>query len=460
MQNNKYPFSVAIVGAGPAGIYAAEALLKRKDSIEGVDLSIDIIEVLSSPYGLVRSGVAPDHFKIKDVSKQFDKILSNEKVSLKGNIQIGRDLSIEELRLYYDAIILAHGTQKDRALGIPGENIQNSYTATSFVGWYNSHPWFFNIDFDLSGGKAVIIGQGNVAIDVARILLKPTKELHETDIGAHAVEALEKSNIKDVYLIGRRGPLQIACTDKELKELGTIDGVQIKVRKEDLKLNEEETKWLEEAPKGIRRNYEILKEFSEKEDVNANKTLHFRFLLSPVEILGEEQVACLRTIKNTLTGDLNHRKALPTEDSEIMPCEILLRSVGYLGEGINGLPFDKSRGVYPNKHGRVIDNGIKVPGVYTSGWIKRGPSGVIGTNKADSVETVQSLIEDVPLLIEHPKLDKASLWSSLKEDGIHITDYKDWKTIEQEELRRGEAIGKKSLKFRTQEEMLSFIQGK
>jgi ferredoxin--NADP+ reductase len=452
MTNSSSPLRVAIIGAGPAGIYAAEALLKKQEHCK-----IDIIEALSSPYGLVRSGVAPDHYKIKEVSRQFEKVLSNEAVSFYGNVRVGEDISIDELRMYYHAIILSHGTQKDRALGIPGENLERSCTATSFVGWYNSHPWFKDDCFDLSGENTVIIGQGNVAIDVTRILLKSPEDLHATDIGVHAEEALMESNIRNIYLIGRRGPLQIACTDKELKELGELTDVHIQINPEELILTAEEEAWLENAPKGTRRNFELLKEFSRRPKEDKAKTLHIRFFLSPLEVEGTDAVSGIRFVKNELTGELDKRKAVPTTETTHISCALLFRSVGYLGEGIQGIPFDITKGTYPNEKGRIVLNDAVLPGLYTSGWIKRGPSGVIGTNKADSLETVQSLIEDVPNLLQTPTKNAAELWENILAKGHRITDYPDWKKIELEERCRGEKIGKLSLKFRTQEEMLEFL---
>ncbi len=457
MSHEQVQFHFAIIGAGPAGIYAAEALLKKLP-----ECKIDIIEALSAPFGLVRSGVAPDHFKIKEVSRQFEKTLSHPSVSLRGNVRIGEDISIDELRTHYHAIILAHGAQKDRTLGIPGENLEGSHTATSFVGWYNSHPWFKDISFNLNGKTAVIIGQGNVAIDVTRVLLKNVEDLHSTDIALHAEEVLAESTLEDIYLVGRRGPLQMACTDKELKELGEIPNVDVLLRPEDLALTKEENEWLEQAPKGTRRNFEILKEFSERfsnlPNNNSNKRIHIRFFLSPIEISGETEVSGIRFVKNILSGDLDKRLATPGTDTEEIPCDLVFRSVGYLGQGIPGIPFDEKRGIYPNEKGRILQNGTFLKGLYTSGWIKRGPSGVIGTNKADSVETVLSLVEDLEELAKHEIKPSPELWDRLLNEKHFLSDFQDWKEIDREERTRGEQLGKVSHKFRTQEEMISFLK--
>lgn len=471
LDNLNIALNIAIVGAGPAGIYAAEALLKNIP-----ECSIDIIEALPTPYGLVRSGVAPDHFKIKEVSRLFEKTLSNPRVSLIGNVKLGEDVSVEELNNHYHVIILSHGTQKDRALGIKGENLEGSHTATSFVAWYNSHPWFKELDFNLSKKSAIIIGQGNVAIDVARILAKKPDALHPTDIGVHAINALRNSQLEDIYLIGRRGPLQMACTDKELKELGELEDVEVIVEEEELRLTEEETLWLENAPKGTRRNYEILLALSKHDSTSSNyssnnstkgatkKRIHIKFLLSPTEILSTDNntanVRAVRFVKNVLNGELDSRKAEPSDTFLDIPCELVFRSVGYLGEGISGIPFDSKRGIYPNEKGRILNEGSSLKGFYTSGWIKRGPSGVIGTNKADSVETVNSIIEDLESLKNKTISPSNELWDKLRESDHTITNFSDWKKLEEEEKAKGEALGKISSKFRTELEMLNFLNNK
>ncbi|MCL4140445.1 UNVERIFIED_CONTAM: hypothetical protein GTU68_006798 [Idotea baltica] len=369
---------IAIVGSGPSAFFAADMLLKKVENVE-----ISIFEKLSEPYGLVRFGVAPDHAKIRSVTKAFEKTLQKENVTLFCNKEIGKDISLQELRDSFNAVILAYGAQTDRALNIPGEDLAGSYTATAFVAWYNGHQEFTNYEFDLSGENAIIIGQGNVAVDVVRILAKDPEDLKTTDIAEYAVTALKKSNVKNIYMIGRRGPVQAAFTDKELRELGELKNVNIKVNSKDLELNEASKLELESNSRS-KRNYEILKSFLEK-DFNKNfKTIHLKFFLSPTELTGDNKVNNAKFIINKL------------EESITIPCEIFMRSIGYRGLKLENLPFNEKTGTFYQETGRINDeNGVHIKGLYTTGWIKRGPSGVIGTNKACSNETVRSLIEDL-----------------------------------------------------------------
>jgi ferredoxin--NADP+ reductase len=446
---------VAIIGAGPSGIYAGEALLKKLPNAH-----ITFIDALPTPFGLVRSGVAPDHFKIKEVSRVFEKTLSNERVTFLGNIEVDKHISIQELRNMYHLVILCHGTTKDRKLGITGEGLEGVYPATEFVGWYNAHPWFTDKQFNLkSSSAAVIIGQGNVALDIARIILKTTEDLSKTDISSSALESLKDSSIKDVYLVGRRGPLQIACTDKELAEFGDIENLDVVVNLEDLNLTQEEAEWLETAPKGIKRNFEILRNYAENRNDKKEKRLHILFNLSPIELLGSEYLERALFTKNTLDGPLDARKAVPTEETISIECSTLFKSVGYLGTGLAGLPFNESRGIYPNNLGAVLNaDGSHLEGIYTSGWIKRGPSGVIGTNKQDSAETVDKIISDLPRLDLSTKEGSEGLKSALNNRDIRFTTYEEWKQIDTLELSRGEASNKCRKKFETVVEMLSLLK--
>ena len=380
---------VAIVGSGPSAFFAADILTKKLEEVE-----ITIYEKLPEPFGLVRFGVAPDHEKIRSVSKSFDKVLEKENVTLLCNKEIGKDIALSELRDNNDAVILAYGAQTDRALNIPGEDLNGSYTATAFVAWYNGHPEFSSYNFDLSGENAVIIGQGNVAVDVVRILAKDPSELEKTDIASYAVEKLKTSNIKNIYMIGRRGPVQGAFTDKELRELGELENVNIKVSENDLNLNEASKEELETNPKA-KRNYEILKSFLEKEFNPDSKTIHLKFFLSPTEIIGDKKVKQAKFSVNELSGKANSQKASITSKTETIDCDLFMRSIGYRGLKLEDLPFNDKKGTFYHTEGRITDeNGVPIKGLYTSGWIKRGPSGVIGTNKACSNETVRSLIED------------------------------------------------------------------
>lgn len=442
--------NIAIIGSGPSGIYAAEALAKLS-----TDNSIFIIESLFCPYGLVRSGVAPDHQKIKEVAKLFDKVLARENVHFLGNLEIGKNIEVVELEDYFDAIIFCTGAHHDRLLGIPGEGLGNVETATNFVGWYNSHPWFEDKVFDLELENIAVIGQGNVAVDVSRILLKNINDLRKTDISDKALEVLEKSKVKNVYMIGRRGPLQAAFTDKELRELGEIPDVYVSVNPADLVLSQEEQKWLEEAPKGLKKNYTILKEFSERSYNGESKKLHIQFLLSPIEFLGDEKISEIRLVKNSLSGDLSSRKATATESEKKLSVDLVFKSVGYRGRSLKGLPFDDAKGVFHHVCGKITGD-LAHSKFYTSGWIKRGPSGVVGTNKADSVETVNALLAEIENLPQ-PNKSTTEFLDYLKSKQIELIDFESWKLIDQEEIRRGNTIAPRK-KFLNNKEALNFLK--
>lgn len=442
--------SFAIIGAGPSGMYAADALLKNNP-----DASVFIFDSLYAPYGLVRSGVAPDHNKIKEVTKLFDKTFAKEQVSFLGNVHIGKDISVEELRSFFHAIIFCTGAHKDRSLGIEGEHLTHVCNATSFVGWYNVHPWFQDFRIPFNKKKVHIIGQGNVAVDVARVLLKNPKELESTDINPDVLEKLKSSEIRDVHMVGRRGPLQAAFTDKELKELGELEDVYVSVKKEDLILSEEERAYLENAPKTLKANYEILKNLSEKPFAGQSKTLSIRFFLSPVRFdsVDGETVSSVTFCVNLLSGDVANRKAVPTDKQIEEHTDIILKSIGYRGEQIDSLPWDDRKGTFSHEHGLISDGTYQL---YTSGWIKRGPSGVIGTNKADSVETVQTVISHIEKL---PPITKSikELYELLSQRGVRVIHFNDWVTLNKAEMDRGEGI-KPRVKFNSNAEALSYLE--
>jgi len=446
------PLRIAIVGSGPAGFYAASSLLSSDHEV-----TIDIFDRLPVPFGLVRSGVAPDHPKIKTVIKQYEKIALNENVHFWGNVNIGSDISTEELKRFYDAVILAHGAESDRRLGIPGEDLRGSQTATEFVGWYNCHPNYINSSFDLSGKRAVVIGQGNVAMDVGRILAKEISELDKTDIAGYSLDALSKSNIEEINIFGRRGPLQAAFTDKEIKEMGQLENCDPRVDPADVQLDEVSEAELAAADKGTAKNYSILKEFSEREPTGKKRQMFIRFFRSPVEVLGDGKVEAIKFEKTVLKGEAGKRWAESTGEFEEVPCDILFRSIGYRGEGIDGVPFDEKRAVYPNEEGRIMDGSKPFSGFYTAGWIKRGPSGVIGTNKPDSVETVKTLLSDLESLepCETPNSDE--LKDLLSSRSSRVINYNDWQKINAAEIANGEKKGKPREKFVKLEEMLSVL---
>src|SRR3954469_1225014 len=377
------PLRVAVVGSGPAGFYAAGHLL---DAEEGVE--VDLIERLPTPWGLVRLGVAPDHPKIKAVSKAFEKIAAHPGFRFLGNVEVGRDLTSHDLSRLYDAVIYAVGAQTDRRMHIPGEDLPGSWPATEFVAWYNGHPDFQELSFDLSCERAVVVGAGNVAVDVVRMLTLAPEEIHPTDTTDAAIEAILGAGLKEVVLLARRGPAQAAFTTPELKELGELADADVIVDPADLELDPASEAALE-TDTNARRNVEVLREYAARPPAGHARSIHLRFCVSPVAILGEERVEGIEVVRNRLVADEAGRvSAEPTGEHETIPCGIVFRSVGYKGVELSGVPFEGGR--IPNDCGRVTG----VPGVYCAGWIKRGPSGVIGTNKKDATETIELLLED------------------------------------------------------------------
>jgi ferredoxin/flavodoxin---NADP+ reductase len=379
---------VAIVGSGPSAFFAAEALLKADTNIE-----IEIFEKLELPFGLVRYGVAPDHAKIKSVTKTFEKTLEKTNVQLTCGCEIGKDISIAQLQADYSAIILAYGAQTDRRMNIPGEDLVGSITATEFVAWYNGHPEYKNYHFNTFAKKVAIVGQGNVAIDVARILAKKPELLKESDIADYALDKLEQTSVEKISLIGRRGPAQAAFTDKELRELTELSNCNVTINEHDLELNEMSKTELE-SNAIARRNLDILCKLPSSDDTN-KKNIEFRFYESPIAIEGSGKVENLVLEKTVLSGLSGEQKATGTGQFLNLDCDLVIRSIGYRGLTLESLPFNESRGTYYHDKGRLLDeNGIQIPQLYVAGWIKRGPSGVIGSNKADSTETVASILED------------------------------------------------------------------
>jgi ferredoxin--NADP+ reductase len=374
-----------IVGAGPSGFYTADQLLK-------VGFAVDLLDALPTPYGLVRAGVAPDHPKIKSVTRVYAKTASHEAFRFFGGVQLGRDVSREDLRERYHVVVYAIGTSTDNRLGIPGEDRPGSHPATEFVAWYNGHPWFTDHRFDLNGGRAVVIGNGNVAIDVARMLVLDPAELAPTDTADHALDAFGMAGVSEVVLLGRRGPAQAAFTNPELRELGELQRADVIVDPAQLEGVAEP----EDATR--RRNVEILREYAQRTPTGKSHRLELRFLRSPLEILGDGDdgpVTGIRVAINRLVTDADGRvRAQPTGEEETIECGLVLRSIGYRGMPVAGIPFDEGRGLIRNTDGRVVDDDGACAGEYVVGWIKRGPSGVIGTNKKDAADTVARILED------------------------------------------------------------------
>lgn len=447
------PLRVAVVGSGPGGFYAAESLLQSDKKV-----TVDMFERLPAPYGLVRYGVAPDHPKIKNVIKIYEKIAEKPGFSFLGNVTVGKDITVRELKDFYDVVLFTYGAASDRKLGIPGEDLPGSYTATEFVAWYNGHPDYRDRKFDLSGKVAVVVGQGNVAADVCRILCKTPEELKNTDIAQHALEVLKQSKIEEVHMVGRRGPAQAAFTPVEVREFGELADCDPVVDPAELELNPASRAELETAKELTRKkNIETLQRFAALGASHKRKKLFVRFLRGPVEINGNGRVERVVFEKNELTGEPGKQKARATGQKEEWACGIFFRSVGYHGVPIPGAPFDERAGVVPNQGGRVTESGRVIPCLYVAGWIKRGPTGVIGTNKADSDETVRHIFEDIARLPAAPQRDTRLLLESLRKKGVRVVSFPDWKKIDAQEIRRGQPAGKPREKFTSVAEMLSVL---
>jgi ferredoxin--NADP+ reductase len=441
---------VAIVGSGPAGFYAAGALVGGDVPVE-----VDMIERLPTPWGLVRLGVAPDHPKIKSVSRAFERIAERPGFRFLGNVEVGRDLHHDDLLELYDAVIYAVGAQTDRRMGIPGEDLPGSWPATAFVAWYNGHPDYQELEFDLDVERVVVVGNGNVAVDVARMLALTPAELEPTDTTDAAIEAMGGSSIREIVMVGRRGPVQAAFTTPELKELGELAGADVIVDPADLELDQAGEAALAESTEA-RRNLEVLRDYAAREPEGKPKRLLLRFCVSPVALLGDDRVEAVELVRNELVEQNGRIVAVPTESRETIPAGLVLRSVGYRGVPVPGVPFDEERGTIRNDGGRALDEtGAPVHGVYCTGWIKRGPSGVIGTNKKDATETVQLLLEDVAAGVLTPQgTTPEDVDALLDERGVSRVLYHGWGAIDEHERGRGEPLGRPRVKLCTWDELL------
>ncbi len=449
---------VAVIGAGPAAFYAAEHLLKS-------GAAVSMFERLPTPYGLVRGGVAPDHQKIKSVTKVYDRIAANPKFRYYGNVEFGRDIVHDDLPNYFHAVIYATGAQSDRRLNIPGEDLPGSHAATEFVAWYNGHPDYRDCTFDLSAKAAAVIGNGNVAMDVARILERTSEELSSTDIADYALEALSESQIETVYVLGRRGPAQAAYTAPEIKELGELAAAEVIVSPQDAEIDPISAGMIK--PGGDRTaiaNVEAIRRYAAHAPEGKPRKIVMRFLVSPVRLIGTDRVEAIEIVKNHLVrSEDGSLRPKPTGETEILPVELVFRSIGYKGIGLPGVPFDERNGVIPNVAGRVIiGNGDLHPviGEYAAGWIKRGPTGIIGTNKPDSVETAANLLKDVNAGISwHPANPHPEAVEALLENrAVDYVTYADWQALDAEEVARGTALGRPRLKFTSIEEMIAAIR--
>jgi ferredoxin--NADP+ reductase len=449
------PLRVAIVGSGPAGFYASEQLLRAED----VAVEVDLYDRLPTPFGLVRAGVAPDHPKLKSVIRVYEKTAARDGFRFFGNVTVGRDVAAADLAERYHAVIWSYGAETDRQLGIPGEELAGSHPATAFVGWYNAHPDYAECSFDLSHERAVVIGNGNVAMDVTRMLALTVEELKTTDVADHAIEALAQSKVREIVVLGRRGPAQAAFTNPEILELGKMSDADVFLDPADVELDPLSRAFLESEDADItaRKNVEILEGFAAREPEGKRKRMVLRFLTSPVEIHGDGKVESVTVERNELVDEDGAIRARGTGERETIECGLVLRSVGYRGEGVDGLPFDQRRGVILNEAGRAIDpeSGEQVPGHYAAGWIKRGPSGVIGTNKKDAQETVDSLLADVAEgKVDGEAADPAALAEWLAERAPDHVTYSGWEAIDAAERERGEPQGRPRVKFIRVDEMV------
>ena len=436
---NDLPFRVAVVGSGPAGFYAAAALLASD-----LEVDVDLIERLPTPWGLLRGGVAPDHQEIKRLEDRFHSDTLARGCRFLGNVEVGRDVTHDELAGLYDAVLYSVGAQTDRSLGIPGEELPGSWAATEFVAWYNGHPDFQHLSFDLSGERTVVIGNGNVALDVARMLALTPEELAATDTTDAAIEAIDGAGIREILVVGRRGPVQAAWTPVEVGELGELAGADIVVDPADLELDEASEAELAAAPPTVRRNVEHLRDYAARKPAGKPRTIRLSFLRSPVAILGEESVEGIELVRNELVDG----RAVATGETESIPCGVVFRSVGYQGVPLPGVPFDERSRTIPNEGGRVT------PGVYCAGWIKRGPSGVIGTNKKDATETVQLVLEDARAGRLPPRAG-GTLEELLEARGVEAVLYAGWESIDAAERAAGEPHGRPRIKLATWDELLA-----
>ncbi|HEX9050404.1 MAG TPA: FAD-dependent oxidoreductase [Anaeromyxobacter sp.] len=424
---------VAIIGSGPAGFYAAEALLKRTD----VRVDVDMFDRLPTPYGLVRGGVAPDHPKIKAVARVFASTAARPTFRFLGNVQLGRDVTVEDLRRHYHRIVYATGNEADRRLGIPGEGIWRCTPASVFVGWYNGHPDYRGARFDLSVPRVAVVGNGNVAVDVCRILLRTPEELARTDVAEHALAALRESRVREVWMLGRRGPAQAAFTPPELRELGALEDA-------DPIVDPAELADAGQGPPG--GNLEILRAFAARRPRPGTRRLHLRFLASPAEILADPSgaVAGMALERNRLEARPGGGVvARGTGELERLDVQMVLTAVGYAGVEIPGVPHDERTHTIANVDGRVVDpvHRTVIPGEYVVGWARSGPQGLIGEHKKASAHVVAHMIEDAAGAEARALPPREAIDALLRERGVRFVSFDDWRRLDEVEVARGERRG-------------------
>jgi ferredoxin--NADP+ reductase len=451
------PVRVAIVGSGPSGFYAAAALLKSKD----LNVEVDLFDRLPTPYGLVRGGVAPDHQKIKNVTRAYDKTAADPRFRFFGNVNVGTQVTVEQLRGAYDQVCFAVGAESSRKLGIPGEDLPGSYSATEFVGWYNAHPDYIDRAFDLGTRAVVVVGVGNVAMDVTRVIAQSPDRLHPTDIADHALSALRSKSVTDIYVLGRRGPAQAAFSPAEIKEIGELEGVDLVLPERSVVLDPASAAQYEaSAAKSTRKNVEYLQTKAAEGTGDAPVRVHVLLCTSPTVIHGDEgKVSGVTAEINELyEDDRGSIRPRGTGQTFKIDAGLVFRSVGYRGTPLAGLPFDERTGRIPNEEGRITDaTGAVLAGLYVVGWAKRGPSGLIGTNRADSVATVAHMLADAAAGGEGASMTSQQAASWVADSAPQHTTWADWQTLDGLERSRGEVSGRIRSKFTTVDEMLKAL---
>ena len=444
---------LAVIGAGPAGIYASDLILKAERDFE---VSIDLFDLLPAPYGLVRYGVAPDHPRIKGIIRALYEVLDRGDIRFFGNVKYGTDITLDDLKQHYNAVIFATGAIQDAELRIPGVELDGSYGAADFVNWYDAHPDFPRT-WPLDAKQIAVIGNGNVALDVSRMLIKRPDDLLSTDIPDHVYEGLKASPVTDVHVFGRRGPAQVKFSPLELREALHIEGVQSIVYEEDFQYDDG-------SQAAMHSNNQVRVMVKTLEDLRANpqalkeRRLHLHFFAAPVEVLGEDgKVVGLRVQRTKLDGTGN---VTPIDEFETFSVQAVYRAVGYFGSPVDEIPFDSKYGVIQNNEGRVLDGeGQQIPGVYCTGWIKRGPVGLIGHTKADAIETISHVIGDRAMWWQPGKPAEAEILATLDARGVKYLEWKDWLTLDAKELALGARDGRERKKLFDREEISSIIEG-
>jgi ferredoxin--NADP+ reductase len=445
-----------VVGAGPAGFYATDELLRA-------GFTVDLFDALPTPFGLVRAGVAPDHPRIKSVTRVFDRTASSPGFRFFGGVEVGADLTRSELLERYAAVVYAVGTELDTRLGIPGEDLRGSHPASHFVSWYNGHPAHAARRFALDCDSAVVVGNGNVALDVARLLVLDPTALSATDTADHALEALAGARVRRVTVLGRRGPAQAAFTTPELRELGELPGIDVTVDPGDLD-REPLAAAVDPGDAAAMRRLELLRSLAERPPTDARHRIDLRFLRSPVAVVGDPtrtRVAGLRVVRNRLEKAGGRVVPVPTGEEEVLDCGLVIRAVGYRGRPLPGVPFDEVRGLVPNRDGRVVDSdGRPMTGEYVAGWIKRGPSGVIGTNKSCAADTVAAVVADAAAgRLNTPASGSRDVASLLAGRVSGLVGWAGWQAIDEHERERGRPAGRPRVKLVAVDELTAVAAG-